>query len=72
MSATRILNLVWFPVTILVAWEIGVAVGLLDPLIFPAPTTVVATAVAMVESGELTRELGITLTRMLSAEPDSI
>jgi ABC-type nitrate/sulfonate/bicarbonate transport system permease component len=54
----------WIPVTVLVTWQASVWMGLLDPLFFPPPTTLVSAAGRLIESGELGQQLRITLTRM--------
>jgi len=63
---SRFLNFLWLPMVILAVWEAGVAVKLLDPLLFPPPSALGEVGVQMVRDGELPQQLGITLNRMLT------
>ncbi|HXE80470.1 MAG TPA: ABC transporter permease [Vicinamibacterales bacterium] len=54
----------WLPVTLLLAWEGGARVGLLDPLFFPPPTEVLRAAVRLTTTGELVAHLAVTLMRL--------
>jgi ABC-type nitrate/sulfonate/bicarbonate transport system permease component len=55
------------PATLVLAWEGGVRAGWLDPLFFPSPSSLAATAAGMCLSGELPRHLLATLRRLLLA-----
>jgi ABC-type nitrate/sulfonate/bicarbonate transport system permease component len=57
---------VWVPVTLLAAWELAAARGWLDPLFFPPPSRLLATAVEMVRSGDLLPQIRITLFRAIA------
>jgi len=50
---------------VLLGWESGSRLGLLNPLLFPAPSTVVATLGRLVASGEIMPHLRATLERLL-------
>jgi NitT/TauT family transport system permease protein len=52
------------PISVLLAWEALVRLGLLDARFFPAPTSIVGTFWTLVMSGELWRHLLATLTRI--------
>jgi len=65
VRAGRILNRIWLPLALVAAWQVGASVGLINPLFFPAPSALVATAGHMLASGELARQLGVTVRRML-------
>jgi len=49
----------------LLAWQLGVAVGLLEPLFFPAPTTIAAALLESCRTGELFTHLTATLLRVV-------
>ncbi|MFY9727091.1 MAG: ABC transporter permease [Bryobacteraceae bacterium] len=53
----------WLLALLLVCWQILAARRILDPLFFPPPSKVGAALWAMLLSGELGREVGITLAR---------
>ncbi|MHB8189830.1 MAG: ABC transporter permease [Ferrimicrobium sp.] len=53
------------PVTLLVLWQLAADSHLIDPAIFTPPTKIVVTAVALVRSGVLPHDLGITSLRLL-------
>lgn len=59
----RILWGLWLPLLALVAWQAAVGAGLLNPLFFPAPTTLAGSAVKMIRSGELEWNAAATLGR---------
>jgi ABC-type nitrate/sulfonate/bicarbonate transport system permease component len=63
LSPRRLLVKLWLPATIVILWQIGSTVGLLDPLFFPAPTELASSAVRLIRSGELPAALGVTLKR---------
>lgn len=52
------------PVLILVLWELVVRAGLLDARIVPAPSMILETFRSLIESGELARHVGVSLTRV--------
>lgn len=52
------------PLLILVLWEIVVRAGLLDARIVPAPSMILETFKSLIESGELARHVGVSLTRV--------
>lgn len=52
------------PVLLLVVWEIGAAVGLLDVRLFPAPSTIAGTAWELVRDGQLQSELMVSTWRV--------
>jgi NitT/TauT family transport system permease protein len=52
------------PVTLLALWELASRLGGLNPLFFPAPTTIASTLVQMIVSGELWLHLEISLRRV--------
>src|SRR5690349_7815819 len=54
-----------FPAIVAAAWEAAVRAGWLDGLFFPAPSTLVKTFSAMVQSGEIAENAGRTLMRAL-------
>jgi ABC-type nitrate/sulfonate/bicarbonate transport system permease component len=60
----RILAAVWLPALILAIWEAGSTLGWLNKLIFPPPSTLVASARDLMASGELQENLAATLTRL--------
>ncbi len=53
------------PITILVLWEVAASVGVIDGLYFPPPSSVAATAMDMLRSGDLVSEFAVTLARVL-------
>ncbi len=63
MKLRRVAIVIWLPAVLLIAWEALVAVGVLDPLFFPSPSTLVRTAAEMIRDGELPRNLQATLGR---------
>jgi len=54
------------PLTILLIWELFARLGGLSPNILPAPTKVAATAVKLIENGQLLPDLAISLMRALA------
>jgi ABC-type nitrate/sulfonate/bicarbonate transport system permease component len=60
----RVAIALWLPVLILVAWEAGSALGLLNPLFLPPPSALMRSAVDMIIRGELQENLKATLTRL--------
>jgi NitT/TauT family transport system permease protein len=50
---------------LVVAWEAGARAGWLNAIFFPAPSALVGSAFAMIRSGELPLNLGVTITRTL-------
>jgi sulfonate transport system permease protein len=60
----RMLTAVWLPVLILAVWEALSALGLLNRLIFPPPSTLVRSAGDMILRGELQANLRATLSRL--------
>ena len=61
----RVLQSLWLPVAALGLWEALVAVGVLDALFFPPPSTLVSAFRRLWESGELWAQLRMTLSRMM-------
>ncbi|MGO9231684.1 MAG: ABC transporter permease [Bryobacteraceae bacterium] len=53
----------WLVALLLAGWQILSARRILDPLFFPPPTKVLATLWAMLRSGEMASETGVTLLR---------
>jgi NitT/TauT family transport system permease protein len=53
------------PVALLLLWEFVVRIKLLDPLFFPAPSSIVETFYAFAKSGELVSNSWITLQRIV-------
>jgi len=53
----------WLIIAILVAWEICSRTRLVDPLFFPAPTTLVATFATLTLNGTIGHQVAITLQR---------
>ena len=62
-SVNRVLGLL-SPLLILVLWELGVLVGVIDDRFFPPPTQIASTFWEMLMSGELLRSLGVSLLRI--------
>ncbi len=52
---------------LLAAWEVSGRMGWIPAAFFPAPSLVLSTLGRMAASGELTRDLGVTLARMMVA-----
>jgi ABC-type nitrate/sulfonate/bicarbonate transport system permease component len=50
-----------FPIFVLILWEILSSTGIVDPVLFPAPSAIFATFGERLESGELARDLAATL-----------
>ncbi|WP_433220567.1 ABC transporter permease [Dactylosporangium sp. CS-047395] len=53
------------PIALFVVWQVAATSGAVNPLFFPAPTTVWDAALDLVESGELFKHLWVSLTRVL-------
>lgn len=66
MNWLKALERIWVPAAIFAGWEGGVALGWLDPALFPPPSTLVPYARGMIRDGELPTQLSVTLTRMFS------
>jgi len=64
-KTTRAVSLTWSPLAIIAAWELLSSTRVLEPLFFPAPSTLVQTGSEMIQTGELQRHLQTTLKRML-------
>lgn len=64
MSMQRAGLALWLPVTLVAIWQILTSVGWLDPLFFPAPSTLLSAAWQMLRQGELTKQTFHTLVRM--------
>jgi ABC-type nitrate/sulfonate/bicarbonate transport system permease component len=60
----RVALALWLPVLILAAWETGTTLGMLNRLIFPAPSTLMSAAGDMLARGDIQRHLGATLSRL--------
>ena len=56
---------IFSPISVLIAWEALVRLGLLDPRFFPAPTSIVGTFWSLLVSGELWRHTYATMTRII-------
>jgi ABC-type nitrate/sulfonate/bicarbonate transport system permease component len=55
----------WFPAALLLGWQWAATFGIIDPLFFPPPSTLLAEGGKMIQSGELGRHLQATLIRAL-------
>ena len=55
----------WLPVLLAAVWQWASTHDVLDPLFFPPPSALLGTAERMLASGELARNVGITLARAL-------
>jgi sulfonate transport system permease protein len=53
------------PVTLLLVWEVAGAMGYLNPVLLPTPSSIWKELVSMMETGELVRHLGISTWRAL-------
>lgn len=53
------------PALVLLGWEAGVRLAVLDPIFFPPPSTLIRTALRLSASGDLPRATAATLTRAL-------
>ncbi|MFF2483218.1 ABC transporter permease [Paenibacillus sp. NPDC058071] len=53
------------PVTLIIAWEIAGAAGMLNPILLPSPSTIFEELYALTSSGELARHLGVSAWRAL-------
>jgi sulfonate transport system permease protein len=63
-ASNLVLGLI-FPVSLLIVWEIAGAMGFLNPVLLPTPSSIWKELVSMTESGELVRHLGISTWRAL-------
>ncbi|MBM3813566.1 MAG: ABC transporter permease [Acidimicrobiia bacterium] len=54
----------WLPLLTVTGWEVCSGFGILDPLFFPAPSRLAASAWRLTGTGELGRQAGATVTRM--------
>ena len=59
----RLLNVI-SPLALLVLWELCARFGFIDTRFFPAPSSVIATMVEMLRSGELVTHTGVSLQRL--------
>jgi NitT/TauT family transport system permease protein len=50
---------------LLMAWEVSARLGIVKPLLFPAPSRIGRTAIEMIQSGELLLHTRATLTRVI-------
>ena len=72
MSTARLSRLravalgLWMPLAVLALWQMLAMKRLLNPLFFPAPSTLATAGWALIRSGELASQVGATLTRMLA------
>ncbi|HLG95227.1 MAG TPA: ABC transporter permease [Bryobacteraceae bacterium] len=62
----NILIRVWIPVALLACWEILVRSGILNPVLFPPPSKLLAASASMIASGELTTHFRFSLTRLVA------
>ncbi len=53
------------PVSLLIVWEVAGAMGYLNPVLLPTPSSIWKELVSMTETGELVRHLGISTWRAL-------
>jgi NitT/TauT family transport system permease protein len=60
----RILGPLWIPATLLLAWETSARLRWIDPLFFPAPSSLSRYALQLILSGELASHLRATLSRL--------
>lgn len=63
MRRSRWLSLLT-PVLLLAVWELAVQVGWLNPVFYPPPSQVFKTLGGLVESGQIFRDVGISMTRI--------
>jgi len=63
-TSNMILGLI-VPVTLLIVWEVAGAMGYLNPVLLPTPSSIWEELVSMTETGELVRHLGISTWRAL-------
>lgn len=54
------------PIALIVIWQVASTVGLLSPLILAAPSDIVATAVRLIESGELITGIAVSFLRVVA------
>jgi ABC-type nitrate/sulfonate/bicarbonate transport system permease component len=64
MKLGRVALAIWLPVLIVGLWQVLASRQVLNPLFFPAPTEILAVGWAMLRSGELGAQVGVTLLRM--------
>ncbi|MDN4602443.1 ABC transporter permease [Paenibacillus sp. F6_3S_P_1C] len=65
LKASNVVLGLIFPVSLLIVWEIAGAMGFLNPVLLPTPSSIWKELVSMTESGELVRHLGISTWRAL-------
>ncbi|MFS0856217.1 ABC transporter permease [Paenibacillus taichungensis] len=63
-ASNMVLGLI-VPVTLLIVWEVAGAMGYLNPVLLPTPSSIWKELVSMTETGELVRHLGISTWRAL-------
>lgn len=56
-----------FPIFVLILWQILTTSEILDPVLFPAPSSIIATLGDRIASGELTRDLWTTFSEVFVA-----
>jgi ABC-type nitrate/sulfonate/bicarbonate transport system permease component len=61
-----ILQSVWLPAALLSFWQVASTNAWVNPFFFPPPSSVLATAGAMLMDGEIPRALGITMIRYMA------
>jgi ABC-type nitrate/sulfonate/bicarbonate transport system permease component len=59
----RVLWGIWLPLLTLAIWQVAVGAGLLNPLFFPAPSTLARSAAKLIGNGELERNAAATIER---------
>src|ERR1043166_404671 len=65
MAAKKAALGLWLPLALLGVWELLTTLRVLDPLFFPAPSTLTTTAGQMLRHGDLIDQVRSTLGRML-------
>lgn len=63
-TSNMVLGLI-VPVSLLIVWEVAGAMGYLNPVLLPTPSSIWKELVSMTETGELVRHLGISTWRAL-------
>ncbi|SEA50751.1 sulfonate transport system permease protein [Paenibacillus sp. 276b] len=63
-ASNMVLGLI-VPVSLLIVWEVAGAMGYLNPVLLPTPSSIWKELVSMTETGELVRHLGISTWRAL-------
>ncbi|PSK89647.1 sulfonate transport system permease protein [Murinocardiopsis flavida] len=54
------------PIALLVGWQLGASLGILPERLLPAPSTVAATALGLLQDGSLVDAVGVSLQRVLT------